>query len=222
MLLEPETVTVGNYEVSVVVTAPPYHENCYVVRHRVTGGKVIIDPGAGAAPILDAVRATPGKVAAVLLTHGHPDHVASLAEVAKATGAPVMAHRAEKVILDAASDWGQALLGRPVPLPEAITYYDGEPILDMLGGIRVIATPGHTPGGVCLVFDGFAMTGDTLFLQGIGRTDFPGGDGRQLSASITRFLGEIPDETMLYSGHGPEWAARDARRWWTSMRPMMG
>lgn len=218
MLPAPESLAIGDYDVTVVVTAPPYYENCMVVRHRPTKATVIVDPGAGAAPILEAAKG--GTVAAILLTHGHPDHVASLAEVAEATGAPVLAHRAEQVVLDAADQWGQALLGRPVPVPP-VRYYDDEPTLDLLGGIRVIATPGHTPGGVCYVFDGFALTGDTLFMQGIGRTDFPGGDPRQLAASITRFLDGVPGETLLFSGHGPEWPAADARAWWRAMGPMM-
>lgn len=221
--MHPDTVvlSIGDHDLHTVVTAPPYYENCYVVRHRPTGRKVIVDPGAGAERILKTVEAEPGDVAAVLLTHGHPDHVASLAEVAAATGAPVMAHRAEKPILDAASEWGQALLGRPVPMPESVQFLDGEPTLDLVGGVRVVATPGHTPGGVCYVFDGFALTGDTLFMQGVGRTDFPGGDSRQLAASITRFLADLSDDTLLFSGHGPQWPAGDARRWWHSMRPMM-
>jgi len=215
-----ETHTLGDYDVTVVVTAPPYYENCMVVRHRPSGAKVIVDPGAGAAGILAAAQKMPGDVVAVLLTHGHPDHIASLAEVAAVTGAPVFAHRAEQVVLDAADEWGQALLGRPVPVPE-VKYFDDEPTLDMMGGIRVVTTPGHTPGGVCFVFDGFAMTGDTLFMQGIGRTDFPGGDSRQLAASIRRFLDSVPGDTVLFSGHGPEWAAADAQKWWQAMGPMM-
>jgi glyoxylase-like metal-dependent hydrolase (beta-lactamase superfamily II) len=211
----------GDYDLHTVVTAPPYFENCYVVHHRPSGAQVIVDPGASPDLILDTVRANGGAVAAILLTHGHADHVAGLAEVAAATGAPVYAHPAEAMILDMASDWAAQLLGRPLSLPP-VTYFDAAAeTLDVLGGVGVVATPGHTPGGVCYVLDGFAVTGDTLFMQGVGRTDFPGGDGRQLVASITRFLDRVPAGTELFAGHGPSWMAADARRWWAAMGPMM-
>lgn len=210
----------GDLDVYVVTTAPPYFENCYVLHHRPGNTQVVIDPGAGATPILDCLAANGGVVAAILLTHGHPDHVASLAEIQAATGAPVLAHRNEQVVLDAAAEWGRALLGCEITIPE-VTYFDDEPTLEFAGGLRVIATPGHTPGGVCYVGSGFALTGDTLFRKGIGRTDFPGGDGPQLSASITRFLEDVAPETSLFSGHGPEWPVSEARRWWQGMGAMM-
>lgn len=210
----------GDVDLHVVTTAPPYYENCYVLHHRPTNTQVVIDPGAGAGPILDRVKANGGTVAAIILTHGHPDHVASLAEIQAATGAPVLAHRSERMILDAAGEWGKALLGHAIEIPE-ITYFDDEPVLDLVGGLQVIATPGHTPGGVCYVGEGFSLTGDTLFMGGVGRTDFPGGDGPQLSASITRFLERVAPETKLFSGHGGEWAVSDARPWWKTMGAMM-
>ena len=99
--------------------------------------------------------------------------------------------------------------------PEPVSYFEGEPTLAFDGfEVKVLFTPGHTPGGVCLVFDGFIFTGDTLFNQGVGRTDLPGGDGRTLSASIGRLLKEADPKARLYSGHGPSWTAAEARPWW--------
>lgn len=207
------THTCGDYDVCPVVTAPPYRENSYVIRHRPTGSIAIVDPGDGAEDILAAAEMLGGDVRAILLTHAHPDHIAGLEAVAAATGAPVLAHADEQPIIDAAPQWGQMLLGRPLAVP-AVQTYTGEPELTAVGQARAIATPGHTPGGVCYLFDGVAFTGDTLFMRGIGRSDFPGGNGPALNASITRFLAIVPPGTLLFSGHGPAWRAEEARRWW--------
>lgn len=206
--------TFGDYVLRQVVTAPPYYENCYLVHHKPTACTVIVDPGAGPSAILAAVEELGGAVSAIILTHGHPDHVASLDAVAQATKAPVYAHRNEQGILEAAGEWGQALLGQAVKVPP-VEYFEGEPTLDLVGGVRVVATPGHTPGGVCFSFPGFALTGDTLFDHGFGRTDFPGGNAPQLRASIDGFLQGVAPEDLLFSGHGGAWSVAVARRWWS-------
>lgn len=216
-------VVIGDHEIHVVVSDPPYFENCYVVKHRPTGAQTVIDPGDAAARIAARLAENGGAetVDAILLTHGHPDHVAGLAATAELTGAPVLAHDGERPILEAAGEWGQALLGRPLTVPP-ITYFSGEPSQRAAATeVATVATPGHTPGGVCYVFPGFAFTGDTLFKGGLGRTDFPGGDAARLNASITRFVQTVPGETVLFSGHGPTWTAREARRWWGVMAEMM-
>ncbi|MFC7453529.1 MBL fold metallo-hydrolase [Insolitispirillum peregrinum] len=208
-----QTFQFGDYELRQVVTAPPYYENCYVVHHRPTASTMIVDPGASPREILAAADRMGGTVTAILLTHGHPDHVAGLQQVADGTKAPVYAHQNEQVILDAAAEWGMALLRTALTVPP-VTYFADQAVLDLAGGVKVVATPGHTPGGVCYSFPGFALTGDTLFDHGFGRTDFPGGNTAHLRASITTLLDEVVPEDQLFSGHGGPWAASVARAWW--------
>ncbi|MCW8971212.1 MAG: MBL fold metallo-hydrolase [Rhodospirillales bacterium] len=207
--------TFGDFDVSVVVTAPPYYENCYVVRHRVGGEQLLIDPGSDAARILAKVDADGGGLNEILLTHGHPDHIGGVCDIQDAMPVPCRAHIEEDVVMRQAPSFATAMGQGGFRGVSSCDYFTGEPTLSFSGAnVRVIHTPGHTPGGVCYVFDGFAFTGDTLFNQGVGRTDFPGGDSTKLHESITRLLAEIPEDTVLFSGHGPQWTASEASRWW--------
>ncbi len=210
-----ESFSFGNFDVGVVVTAPPWYQNCYLVRHRPSGAQVIVDPGGDAERILAAAEAAGGGVAAIWLTHGHPDHIGAADAVQRALGVPCLAHADERPVIEGAERIAASLMGVRVQAPGACDYFEGTPSL-ALGGVpvRVVHTPGHTPGGVCYVFPGFALTGDTLFNHGVGRTDLPGGDGPALVASITRFLEDVPGETTLFSGHGPAWTAAEAAEWW--------
>ena len=215
MLARDDSDTVGAFTITTVVVAPPWYENCYLVKHLPTGRQLVIDPGGDAEEVLAAIEANGGNATEILLTHGHPDHLGAAHEIQAALGIGCRAHQEERPIIDGVANWAGALMQRRIRGPESVVYFEGEPTLAFDGfEVRVLFTPGHTPGGVCYVFDGFVFTGDTLFNQGVGRTDLPGGDGRTLSASIGRLLKELDPKARLYSGHGPAWTAAEARPWW--------
>ncbi len=208
--------SIGDYSITTVINTPPWYENCYVIRHRPTGQQVVIDPGGEANRIAAAVTANGGGATEILLTHGHPDHLGGVHDLQSVFDIPCRAHQEEQPIIASLASWAGALMRQPIPSPRRLEYFTGEPILAFDGFcVRVLFTPGHTPGGVCYIFDGFAFTGDTLFNQGVGRTDLPGGNAPALTASIGRLLGSLTPTTWLYSGHGPAWTVAEASPWWT-------
>lgn len=211
----------GDFTLSVVVTSPPWYENCYIVRHNPSDELVVVDPGGDAERISAAVRADGGTVVAIWLTHGHPDHIGAVCALQREFSVPCLAHSCERPIIEGAGRLASALMGEPLEIPQTCQYFTNDSPLT-LGGVTITAhhTPGHTPGGVCYAFPAFVLTGDTVFQEGIGRSDLPGGNGRQLMASITGLLDILSEEQMLFSGHGPYWSVGEARAWWRAM--MMG
>ena len=215
MPIPESSVSFGDCDVTAVVSDAPYFQNGYVVRHRPSGDMVIIDPGADSSRFVAHVEAAGGSLLAVWLTHAHPDHIAGVNGIQMALDVPCRVSSGEEPLVARASEWSMALTGSPLDGPRDCDYFDGEPGLAFAGAaVTTVPCPGHTPGGVTFAFDGFAFTGDTLFNQGVGRTDFPGGDARQLWQSIGGLLETLSGETVLFSGHGPQWTVDEARHWW--------
>ncbi len=183
----------------------PVQTNCYLVADEHTRQAAVIDPSWNADVILAQARAADLTVAYILLTHGHFDHIGAAAEIHEATGAPIVAHAREVDLLRAAG--GAARFGftiRSVPAPDRLVQHGEVITLDDLA-FEVRYVPGHTVGHVAYIEhqQRAAFVGDVLFAGSIGRTDLPGGNYDTLIASITDQLLTLPDEFVVYSGHGP-------------------
>ena len=183
----------------------PAQTNCYLVSADSVRDAVVIDPGWEANAILGAARSAHLTIKAILLTHGHFDHIGAVADVKEALNVPLIAHTREVDLLDAKG--GADLFGfriRSVPQPDRLVEQDDTIEIDALK-FEVRYVPGHTVGHVAFVEHRHrsAFVGDVLFAGSIGRTDLPGGDYDTLIASITDQLMTLPDDFRVYPGHGP-------------------
>lgn len=186
----------------------PFMSNCYVVGSEKTREGMIVDPGAESGRILKTVKDMGLSIKLIVATHTHADHIGALAKVKEATGADFAVHEAEgcRELIAASNQMLMSMMGgssRSVPEPDKLLN-DGDKIEigDLL--FTVLHTPGHSPGGICLLGHGVVFCGDTLFNLSIGRTDFPGGDYDQLMHSIHSKLMVLPDETRVLCGHMQE------------------
>ena len=190
----------------------PFFKNGYVAGCERTRQAVFIDPGDEVEQLLDVIRTQQLQVTHILLTHAHVDHVSGVAEAKRVVNAPVHLHKDDLFLYQNAVRTGM-MFGLTVEEPPPVDrFYDGEGSITLGDyAVRVVHTPGHCPGGVCLAITRMGETapphlfvGDTLFAGSIGRTDLPGGDYETLLRSITETLFGFPDESIVYSGHGPE------------------
>ncbi len=176
---------------------------CYILGCEKTKKAAVIDPGGDEGKILRRIDELGLELEQILLTHSHPDHVCGNRRIKEATGAKIVAHRDEAEFM-ARPEIQQyfSMLGLEASPPVDIVVADGDFIDIGEEELEVIFTPGHTPGGICLYSAPHLFTGDTLFAGGVGRTDFPGGSHVELLDSINNRLFSLPQETIVWPGHG--------------------
>ncbi len=183
----------------------PLMSNCFIFGCKKTKETVVIDPGGDADRILMSLADSELKVKYIINTHGHFDHVSANGRVKDATGADILIHPLDAPMLGMLSS-NAAVFGISVENspPCDQTIEEGETVSFGDITLKVLHTPGHTPGGISLYTNGIVFVGDTLFSGSIGRTDFPGGDFDTLISSIKTKLFNMDDDIKVFSGHGPE------------------
>ncbi|MBI4787387.1 MAG: MBL fold metallo-hydrolase [Chloroflexi bacterium] len=200
----------------------PLGVNCYILGDENTREAIVIDPGGNARDILNTLEQHRLKVSAIVNTHAHFDHVLALNDLRAATHAPFLLHADEAPIL-AAAERSAGAFGMYVKQPEAADRLlrDGDHVTAGTITLQVLHTPGHTPGGICLLQDKKVFVGDTLFQGSVGRTDFPGGDYATLMRSIRDKLLPLPEDTVVYSGHGPATTIGEEKQLNPIVRPLI-
>jgi glyoxylase-like metal-dependent hydrolase (beta-lactamase superfamily II) len=191
----------------------PLQVNCFILADDKTREAVVIDPGDDAGDILKIIGEKGLKVRYIVNTHAHFDHVGANTAIKEATGAELLLHEADAPVLATVSHQSRSFGMNPVSSPAADRLLKhGDIIAAGEVSLKVLHTPGHTPGGISLLEQGMVFTGDALFAGSIGRTDFPGGDLMTLLRSIKTRLMTLPDDTKVFSGHGPESTIGEERR----------
>lgn len=193
----------------------PVQTTCYVVSSQ--GRAVIVDPAANATKIIQYLGTKKLIPEAILLTHGHFDHIGAVNELAAKYSLPIYAHKSEKEYFDQPEVNLSTMMYQPFVLSEDLDYHwlaDGATLTCLDTQVKIFHVPGHTSGSLCYYFvkDRMVFTGDTLFKQSIGRTDFIYGNHQQLVTGIKQKLLTLPDDTLVYPGHGDCTTVADEKR----------
>lgn len=188
--------------------------NCYIVGDAAAREAIVIDPGGDAETIATSLREKELRVTAIVATHAHFDHLLAAEALRGLTGAPFYMHDGDRPLLDWYEDSARLFLGVELGPPPEVDTAAAEGDAFAAGNIRldVLHTPGHSPGSISLAAPGGVFSGDTLFAGSIGRSDLPGGDGRELVGVIRGKLFALGDEVQVHPGHGPSTTVGAERR----------
>lgn len=173
----------------------------YLVGDPVTGDALVIDPADNAHDLLSLAAKNNLRINYIVNTHGHVDHIGGNAQMQKLTGAKIIVHEADAIMLTSTPAMMLKMFGAKQSPPPDILVKDGQIITAGNVELKVIHTPGHSPGGMCLYAPGYVFTGDTLFVEAVGRTDLPGGSWQTMYNAIQNKLFTLPDDTRVMPGH---------------------
>lgn len=181
----------------------PIGTNCYVVRSEFGASEaVVVDPSGDATELRLTLARIGTRCTAIFVTHGHWDHLVGVADLAAGTGAPVHMPEGERALLERPGELAPVGSGYPPHVPE-VTLHGGETI-DAAGmAFEVLSVPGHSPAHLAYHAEGCLFSGDVLFAGSVGRTDIPGASWDTLMGSIRTLYERLPEETVVYPGHGP-------------------
>lgn len=181
----------------------PLGTNCYLAYDENTKDGIVVDPGGSAKDICEAIDRLGLHIVAIVNTHGHWDHIGANDAVKAKTGAPVYIHEADAEFLTNPAYNISSMMGYSSSVaPADGLLHEGDTVNFGSCTLKVLHTPGHTPGGITLYGEGVAFTGDTLFFRSVGRSDLPGGDYNALIESIKNKLMTLDEDTLVYTGHG--------------------
>jgi len=187
--------------------------NCYLVYCPETLECAVVDPGAEAERIFRLIAEKGLKPRVLLNTHGHVDHIGANKDIKERFDIPLYIHSADSAMLERVHQTEMAFfLGAKDSPPPDHFLKDGDKLKIGKSFLRVIHTPGHSPGSVSFLGDGFLLSGDTLFFGGVGRTDLPGGSWQEMESSIKNKILTMPDEMLVLPGHGPSTTVGQEKR----------